>query len=83
MRDLAIRLCWSAQDAATAHAKAVWQAEDAVREAVRPLMEQHATKAQIEEAAGVAARGAIDWPRIFAILRDEVARHRHVSRWRR
>lgn len=83
MRDLAIRLCWTAQAAADAHARAVWQAEDAVREAVRPLMARNASKAAIEEAAGTAAGGAIGWPRIYAILRDEVARHRHASRWRR
>lgn len=61
----------------------IWQAEDRVCWAVRPMIEAHASKAQVEEAAGRAARGAIEWDRIYAVLRDEVARARHQSWWRR
>lgn len=78
-----IRLCWIAQDAARDHARAVWQAEDRVRRAVRPLMEAGATKAAIEEAAGQAAGDAIEWPAIYAILRDEAGQVRHKTRWKR
>lgn len=78
-----IRLCWVAQDAGRNYARAVWQAEDRVRHAVRPLMDAEATKAAIEEAAGQAAGGVIDWPAIYAVLRDEAAQARHRSRWKR
>ena len=53
-----------------------WQAEDRVRWAIRPLIEARTPKAQVEEVAGHAARGVIEWDRIYAILRDEVARVR-------
>lgn len=78
-----IRLCWIAQDAGRNHARAAWQAEDRVRRAVRPLMEAGATKSAIEEAAGQAAAGVIDWPAIYAILRDEAGQVRHKTRWKR
>lgn len=78
-----IRLCWIAQDAGRNHADAIWQAQDRVRRAVRPMMEAGDTKSAIEEAAGSAAEGVIDWPAIYAVLRDEAAQVRHKSRWRR
>lgn len=58
-------------------------AEHDLRQAVRPLMRRGASKAEIEEAAGRVADDLIEWPRIFAILieelgaarRSEVAHH--------
>lgn len=50
---------------------AVERAEAGVRRAVRPLLHQRASKAQVEEAAGRAAGETIEWPRIFAILVEE------------
>lgn len=78
---LQARLCWTAEDTATAHAKAIWRAEDGLRDAVRPMIDRRESKAAIEEAAGAYA-DALTWPRIFTILRDEVARARFKARWR-
>lgn len=78
---LQARLCWTAHDTADAHAKALWQAEDDLRARVRPMIEARAQKHEIEEAAGPFA-DVLTWPRIFQILRDEVARARFKARWR-
>jgi len=78
---LRARLCWTAMDSADAHAKAIWRAEDALRQAVRPMINSCAAKAAIEEVAGQYA-DILGWPRIFDILREEVARARHTARWR-
>jgi len=78
---LAIRLCWTARDAALDHARQRRLAEDAVRRAVRPLIAARLSVAAIEEAAGTAGGHVLDWPQIYSILRDEVARARgSVSR---
>lgn len=50
---------------------AVERAEAGIRRAVRPLLRQRASKAEVEEAAGRAAGEVIEWPRIFAILVEE------------
>lgn len=78
---LRARLCWTAADTADAHVRAVWKAEDGLRAATRPMIEQRAPKAEIEEAAGAYAE-TLGWERTFKILRDEVARSRHKARWR-
>jgi hypothetical protein len=61
---------------------AVERCEWRIRYAVRPLIEARAPKHEVEEAAGRAAQGEIGWDRIFAILREEAARARHLSRRR-
>jgi len=49
------------------------RATEAVRRAVRPLMRRGARKAEIEEAAGRAAAGALEWdPDIYVILVEEM-----------
>jgi len=78
---LRARLCWTAMDSANAHAQAIWRAEDGLRQDVRPMIDARAAKAAIEEAAGKYA-DILGWPRMFGILREEVARSRHKARWR-
>jgi len=49
------------------------RATEAVRRAVRPLMRRGARKAEIEEAAGRASAGALEWdPDIYQILVEEL-----------
>ncbi len=77
---LRARLCWTAMDEANAHAKAMWRAEDSLRDATRPLIRRRAPKAEVEEIAGGYAE-ILGWPRIYAILQDEVRRAKFMARW--
>jgi hypothetical protein len=88
-RDTRTRLAHALADAVAAIERerararaAVERCEWRIRYAVRPLIEARAPKHEVEEAAGRAAQGEIGWDRIFAILREEVARARHLSRRR-
>ena len=78
---LQARLCWTMADTASAHASAVWQAEDDLHRAVRQLIAIRAPKAEVEEAAGPFSE-MLGWPRIYAILQDEVRRAKFLARWR-
>ena len=78
---LQARLCWTAADTANDHAKALWAAEDRLRDKVRPMIAIRAAKHEIEEVAGGFA-DPLGWDRIFKILREEVSRARFRNRWR-
>lgn len=71
---LQARLHWAMRDQAQAHRRAIENARTAVRWAVRPLFDRRAPAAEIEEAASKAAAGALEWPEVTAILRDEMTR---------
>ncbi len=68
---LQARLHWSMRDQAEAARRAEENATTAIRWAVRPLIRDGASKAQIEEAAGQANGGALEWDDIVPILKDE------------
>lgn len=80
---LATRLIFTARASAEARAKAVWDAHNRVRRAVRPLLDNpDVPKGVVEEAAGDAADGDLDWKDIFRILRDEVILRDSRTRYR-
>lgn len=68
---LQARLHWSMRDQAEAARRAEENATTAIRWAVRPLIRDGASKAEIEEAAGQANGGALEWDDIVPILKDE------------
>lgn len=68
---LQARLHWSMRDQAAVARRAEENATTAIRWAVRPLIRDGASKAQIEEAAGQANGGALEWDDIVPILKDE------------
>lgn len=70
---LSIRLCWGVFDTARAERLARANADVAVRWAVRPLFRAQASASAIEEAAGRAGGGVLDWPEVAAILGEELA----------
>lgn len=65
-----IRACWALTDQTGATERIEGRAERAIRRAVWPLFESGAPKAAIEEAAGRANGGVLDWNAIFVILLD-------------
>lgn len=70
-------LCWRISDGADAYIRSQKWAERKVRVAVRPLLHEGSSKAEIEEAAGRAAEGStLEWPDIYPILREEMFRAR-------
>ena len=71
---LQARLHHAMRDQARAHRLARENAYTAVRWAVRPLFEQRAPAAEIEDAAAKAAAGILEWPEVAAILRAEMQR---------
>lgn len=71
---LQMRLHWAMRDRAEAMRRQRENASTAIRWAVRPLFEQNAAAAEIEEAAGKANGDVLAWPEVAAILRDELHR---------
>lgn len=71
---LQARLHWTMRDRAIAAQRARENASTAIRWAVRPLFETQAPAAEIEEAAGKANGGVLEWPEVATILRGEMAR---------
>lgn len=71
---LQARLHWAMRDQAQAHRRAIENAKTAIRWAVRPLFDAHASAAEIEEAASKANGGILDRPDVAAILREEMRR---------
>lgn len=71
---LQARLHWSMRDQAAAARRAEENVTTAIRWAVRPLFAAKASAAEIEEAAGAANGGALEWHDVAAILRDEFQR---------
>ncbi len=71
---LQMRLHWAMRDRAEAMRRQRENASTAIRWAVRPLFEQNAAAAEIEEAAGKANGGVLEWPEVAKLLRDELHR---------
>lgn len=68
---LQARLHWTMRDRAIAAQRARENASTAIRWAVRPLILANASKAAVEEAAGQANGGVLEWDEIVQILRNE------------
>lgn len=71
-----VRLATTMRNTATETLYHRARAERFIRKAVRPLIRNNASKAEVEEAAGKANAGVLDWQDIFPILRDEFLRAR-------
>ena len=69
---LQARLHWSMRDTAAATARQHENATTAIRWAVRPLFAAKAAAVEIEEAAGKANGGVLEWDEVADILRDAV-----------
>jgi hypothetical protein len=70
---LQMRLVHRMRDAALARRRALDSADTAIRWAVRPLFRARASAAAIEEAAGRANAGVLEWEAVAAVLGQEMA----------
>lgn len=68
---LQARLHWAMRDQAAVHRAQISNVRTAIKWAVRPLIQAGAAKHEVEEAAGKANGGVLEWEEIVPILREE------------